>query len=120
QVNNVSKALLCLPRHAYCDVLCRRTNSKMTTTQIQKKIGAMVLGISMIIGIGFAMSTTAQAQYPQYPSGQRDRRDREQDRDNRGRDNGRWRRRGNDDYPNWGGSFQLRQTALNAGFNEGL
>ncbi len=24
-----------------------------------------------------------------------------------------------DTYPNWGGSFQLRQTALNAGFNKG-
>src|SRR5205809_7921610 len=24
-----------------------------------------------------------------------------------------------DGYPNWGGSFDLRQTALNAGFNEG-
>src|SRR2546430_11153606 len=24
-----------------------------------------------------------------------------------------------DGYPNWGGSFQLRETALNAGYNEG-
>src|SRR4051812_11456445 len=24
-----------------------------------------------------------------------------------------------DGYPNWGGSYNLRQTALNAGFNEG-
>src|SRR5262245_56719192 len=24
-----------------------------------------------------------------------------------------------DGYPNWGGSFDLRQTALNAGYNEG-
>ena len=29
------------------------------------------------------------------------------------------RRRNWDGYPNWGGSFNLRQTALNAGFNEG-
>jgi len=29
------------------------------------------------------------------------------------------RRRNWDGYPNWGGSFDLRQTALNAGFNEG-
>src|SRR2546421_11902086 len=30
-------------------------------------------------------------------------------------------RRGRDwnGYPNWGGSYDLRQTALNAGFNEG-
>ncbi len=61
----------------------------------------------------------------------RDNRDRDnRDRDNRDRDyrdqdrnqgnNRGWRRRSNDDYPNWGGSFQLRQTALNAGYNEGL
>src|SRR5881394_4429308 len=24
-----------------------------------------------------------------------------------------------DGYPNWGGSYQLRETALNAGYNEG-
>jgi len=30
------------------------------------------------------------------------------------------RRRNNDGYGNFGGSFQLRQTALNAGFNEGV
>ncbi|HKP37773.1 MAG TPA: hypothetical protein VJT71_13030 [Pyrinomonadaceae bacterium] len=29
------------------------------------------------------------------------------------------RRRSWDNYPNWGGSFDLRQTALNAGYNEG-
>jgi len=29
------------------------------------------------------------------------------------------RRRSWDGYPNWGGSFDLRQTALNAGYNEG-
>src|SRR5438067_13769191 len=29
------------------------------------------------------------------------------------------RNRNWDGYPNWGGSFDLRQTALNAGFNEG-
>src|SRR5256885_354725 len=28
-------------------------------------------------------------------------------------------RRNWDGYPNWGGSFDLRQTALNAGYNEG-
>jgi hypothetical protein len=45
---------------------------------------------------------------------------RDRDRD-RGRGRGRGNRRGRswDSYPNWGGSFQLRQTALNAGYNEG-
>jgi len=45
----------------------------------------------LLIGIGIAASSNAAAQ----------RRN-------------RW-----DGYPNWGGSYQLRETALNAGFNEG-
>jgi hypothetical protein len=45
----------------------------------------------LLIGIGIASSMDATAQ----------RRN-------------RW-----DGYPNWGGSYQLRETALNAGFNEG-
>lgn len=46
--------------------------------------------------------------------GNRDRRDRN--------DDGNWDRsvRNDDGYGNFGGSFQLRQTALNAGFNEGV
>jgi hypothetical protein len=46
--------------------------------------------------------------------------------DNRGDNNGRWnngnrpgRRGRGDGYGNQGGSYQLRQTALNAGYNEG-
>lgn len=53
-----------------------------------------------------------------------DRRDRRRDRreDRRERREERRARRGNtyDGYPNYGGSFQLRQTALNAGYNEGI
>jgi hypothetical protein len=47
----------------------------------------------------------------------RDDRNRNRDRN----DNGNKNRRGRnwDGYGNYGGSFQLRQTALNAGFNEG-
>ena len=45
----------------------------------------------LLIGIGIGASTSAAAQ----------------------------RRNSWDGYPNWGGSFQLRQTALNAGYNEG-
>jgi hypothetical protein len=44
-------------------------------------------------------------------------RDQTGDREDRGNSNGRGHRR--DGYGNFGGSFQLRQTALNAGFNEG-
>lgn len=45
----------------------------------------------------------------------------DKDRDDRYRDRKQNRRGRNEDgYTNFGGSFQLRQTALNAGFNQGL
>lgn len=49
-----------------------------------------------------------------------DRQDRREDR-REDRQERREARRGNnrDGYPDWGGSFELRQTALNAGYNEG-
>jgi hypothetical protein len=53
----------------------------------------------------------------------RDQRDRDQrDRDQRDRNgnNGEHRGRNWDRYGAYGGSFQLRQTALNAGYNEGV
>lgn len=48
---------------------------------------------------------------------ERNRRDRQDDRWGRGRD--RWGRGRGDGYPNWGGNYELRQTALNAGYNAG-
>jgi hypothetical protein len=60
-----------------------------------------------------------------YARGNRDRRDRNEN-DNRDRnDNGNRDRndrsdRNEDGYGNYGGSFHLRQTALNAGFGEGV
>jgi hypothetical protein len=53
----------------------------------------------------------------------RDQRDRDQrDRDQRDRNGNNGERRGRhwDRYGTYGGSFQLRQTALNAGYNEGI
>jgi hypothetical protein len=52
----------------------------------------------------------------------RDDRRRERREERRERREERRARRGNtsDGYPNYGGSFQLRQTALNAGYNEGI
>jgi hypothetical protein len=53
----------------------------------------------------------------------RDQRDRDQrDRDQRDRNDNRRQHRGRnwDQYGSYGGSFQLRQTALNAGYNEGI
>lgn len=51
----------------------------------------------------------------------RDRRDNDDRWDNRNNDDWRNRngRNGNDGYGNYGGSFNLRQTALNAGFADG-
>src|SRR5258708_26071612 len=96
-------------------------DANMKTRHLQSRIGAIILGFSIIVGVGFAMSSTAQAQSPWNGYGQRDRdRDqRDRDRDNNNNNRGH-RRRSNDDYPNWGGSFQLRQTAPNAGYNEGI
>jgi len=96
---------------------------KLTNT---KNIGGAILGLVMLLGIGTVSSTTAQAQYP-YPGQDQNRRDRDnqsaqQDR-NRDRNNsnrpGRRGRQG-DGYNNYGGSYELRQTALNAGYNEGM
>ncbi len=90
----------------------------MKTKNIKNKIAATMLGFFLLGGVSLSLSTTAQAQYPQSDRGAQDRRDR-----NRGRDQDRdrdGRGRNNDGYGNYGGSFQLRQTALNAGFNEGL
>ena len=58
-----------------------------------------MLVFSLLLGIGIALSTTAQAQYPNDRVSQ-DRSNDDQNR--RGRD---W-----DQYGNYGGSFQRRQT----------
>jgi hypothetical protein len=81
----------------------------MKTNRSQSKIEGAILAFSLLFGIGFALSATAQAQHPddrytQYPD--------RNDQNRRGRN---W-----DRYGNYGGSFDLRQTALNAGYNEGI
>jgi hypothetical protein len=86
----------------------------MKTDNFKTKLSGAILGISIIFGIGATQGLTAQAQSrnDSYYGGQG--RDRDNDRDRRsrrGRDYGR-----ND---RWGGSYELRQTALNAGYNEG-
>lgn len=93
-------------------------------SHILRKLGLTTLGLTLLIGVGFTATSTAQAQSAiaqanswngQYGRDQ----DRDRDRDRRGRGD-RGRGRSWDQYPNWGGSFQLRQTALNAGYNEGI
>ena len=84
----------------------------MKPGQLQNRIGSFILTVSLLFGFGVAFSTKAQAQSPE------DRYDRDRD----GRYNSDQERRGRDwdRYGNYGGSFQLRQTALNAGYNEGM
>jgi len=111
-----------------------------------KNIGGVLLGSLMLLGTVMVSGTTAQAQYyPQYPQSRRERarqaeiqrqaelqrqaeieRQRQQGYDQYGQygQYGQQRNRGRrgrnfDGYPNYGGSYELRQTALNAGYNEG-
>lgn len=63
----------------------------MRVELLKRFAGTAIISL-LLIGIGIASSTSA--------AGQRHGRN--------------W-----DGYPNWGGSYQLRETALNAGYNEG-
>jgi hypothetical protein len=77
--------------------------------QLITRFGGGILGLVLLLGIGMAASQTAQAQYrnDRYP----------QSRDRDWRNDRDWNRR--DRYDRYGGA-QLRQTALNAGYNEGI
>ena len=91
---------------------------EMKLIDFKNKIAGTLFALALLFGIGLAGNLTANAQYPQYPN-DRYRRDRDYQR----RQNDDWRRRNSrtyDSYPNYGGSFDLRQTALNAGYNEGI
>jgi len=102
-----------------------------------------LLTLALLFGIGIASSTTANAQWSRNRDWQREqeirrqrkiereqiRLQREQIRQQRraarvygyNRDYGYNRGNvGNDGLPYYGGSFELRQTALNAGYNEGI
>lgn len=100
----------------------------MKMIDFKNRVAVSLFAFAMLVGIGLTASVTAQAQYPQYDRYQRDQRDRNRDyREQRRRDRdddwrrNNWRRgRYNDGYPDLGGSFHLRQTALNAGANEGI
>src|SRR6266436_1924239 len=91
----------------------------MKLNNLKETIGGLLLGFSLLLGIGIMSSVTAQAQYR---NDDYYRRNRDYNRDQRRREilNDRYRRSSGDSYPNYGGSFELRQTALNAGYNEGL
>lgn len=92
-----------------------------------KGLWTKVTMLAMSAFLMLPLASVATAQDWRYGQDRRDdRRDRRRDRrDDRREDREERRaerraRRGNDGYPNYGGSFQLRQTALNAGYNEGI
>ncbi len=81
----------------------------MKTNSTQIRIGAAMIVWSFLLIVGSSLSPAVQAQY------------RNNDVQGRRDDRNRNGRNGNgDNYGNYGGSFDLRQTALNAGYNEGL
>ncbi len=94
----------------------------MKSKYLLNKIGGAFFAFSLLLGIGIASSETAQAQYQNdqwrqdrnYERNQRRRNRNDDDYNNRNR-----RGRDADGYGNYGGSYQLRQTALNAGFADG-
>jgi hypothetical protein len=90
-----------------------------------QKIGSGILAVSFMFLVGVSSaSVQGQDRWGRYDQDQRERQrqwEREQRRQQR-----RYERRSNrgygrsdDGYGNYGGSLQLRQTALNAGANEG-
>lgn len=104
----------------------------MKRSYFKRILGGLILGLSFA-GMFVMSSATAQAQQnddwwnrnrrDNRVEQNRDRRDDrvDQNRDRRGRRWDRNRRDGrfSDGYPDLGGSFDLRQTALNAGFADG-
>ena len=100
----------------------------MKTNYFKNIAGTAIMAVSIILGVSCLSSVQAQYPYPndRYRQQQDERYRRDQDRYRQ--QNDRWRRGQNQDlrrggsydsYPNWGG-YEFRQTALNAGYNEGL
>ena len=75
----------------------------MTTNSTQVRIGAAIIVWSFLFIVGIGLSPAVQAQYPN--NGDQNRHD---DRYDRNRNRGG---QTSDNYGNYGGSFDLRQTA---------
>jgi len=73
----------------------------MKIPKLHNRIAGVLLGFSLLVVAGIGFGTRVNAQ-DRYPNGDQNR-DRNLDR-----------------YGNYGGSAELRQTALNAGYNEGI
>jgi hypothetical protein len=98
----------------------------MKINLLMKRVIGFVFALSLLLGVGMTASSEAQAQYPDWQREQiRRQRQYEREQRRRQRDYERDRRYDNDrdwryDNDRYGGGFQLRQTALNAGYNEGI
>ena len=73
----------------------------MKIRHIENSMAAIILGLTILLGVGVASPATGHVH------------------DNNGDYNQNTQDRNWNNYPNWGGSFELRQTALNAGYDEG-
>src|SRR5678816_1404231 len=95
----------------------------MKANVLKKRILTTGFGLFLLFGIGMTSSVLVHAQYPDWQREQiRRQREWEREQMRRPRDyrNDDWRYRNDDWRYNNGVSFQLRQTALNAGYNEGI
>jgi hypothetical protein len=92
----------------------------MKINVLTKRVIGVVFGLSLLLGIGMTSSSEVQAQNRSWQQEQiRRQRDWEREQRRRQRQAQRDSRYDNDRY-GYGGSNQLRQTALNAGYNEGI
>jgi hypothetical protein len=96
----------------------------MKSNYFKNIAGTAVMAFSLILGI----SSITAAQYQDPYQNDRYRRQQEELRRQQAeqlrRQQDQWgqrsRGRSGDGYPNWGSNYELRQTALNAGYNEGV
>jgi hypothetical protein len=91
----------------------------MKTSLLTKRILGVVFGFTLLLGIGMMPSSEAQGQWQQDRTWQQEQRRRQREWEREQRRRQRQSGRYDDRYDNSGG-FQLRQTALNAGYNEGI
>ena len=94
----------------------------MKINMLTKRVIGFVFALSLLLGVGMTANSVAQGQDRSWQREQI-RRQREWEREQQRRQRQAQRGRYDDDrYDNngYGGSFQLRQTALNAGYNEGI
>ena len=107
----------------------------MKSNYFKNIAGTAIIAFSLILGISSITAAQSRDSYQndRYRRQQEElrrqqaeqirlqqERARRDQQDQWGRDrNSRDRGRSGDGYPNWGGNYELRQTALNAGYNEG-